>query len=186
MKLYAGLGRRGRIILWFASVALFFLLLALLIYGIFALVVSPDREGGTLTYKAGVGARRDPSRVVSRSDYQPDGIYYVDFEGIAKGCGFSVSGDEKSRRYLIENKDGRIDSVTFYEGSRQIMVNGTHYMLSGAVHRLGTALLVPAEFITVCMDGVTVETKPSSIRVIYDPDAVSLRPDLRPIDPVEP
>ena len=189
MKFYARLGRRGRVVLWFGTTALFFLALSLLVYGVFALIVSPEREGGTILYKSGTGSRSDRTYEVPRETYCPGGVPYVEFAAIAEACGFSVSGDESSIRYLIETaadgEESRLDTVTFYYGSREILVNGTHYMLAGAVHKEGDRLFVPAEFIRVCMNGVTVETTASSITVVYDPASVSLKPDLRPIDPIQ-
>lgn len=186
MRLGKTLGRRGKLVLWFALVALFFLVMALAVYGVFALIVSPSSDKGTILYKWGTGSRRDASYEVARADYCPDGVPYVDMTSLAEACGFSISGDEGEIRYLIPVEKNQIDSVTFHYGSRKIMVNDNYYMLASPVKKVDGKLLVPAEFVTVCMEGVTVEVDRNSIVLVYNADEIALKPDLRPIAPINP
>ena len=65
-------------------------------------------------------------------------------------------------------------------------VNGTHLMLSAPVKKNGDAILVPAEFVSLCMRGVTVETTESQITLVYNIGKISLKPDLDPMPPVTP
>lgn len=180
------LNRKGRFLVWIATVGVIFLATALLILGIFSLVVSPDSEDGTIFYKQGTGSRKDKTYEVSRALYCPDGVYYFNFASMAEACGFSTSGDENETRYIIEVGDGDYDTVTFYYGSREVTVNGSHIMLSAPVKKSGSKIMVPCEFISLCMKGVTVETTQNQITLKYDIGKISLKPDLDPMPPVTP
>lgn len=180
------LNRKGRLLVWIATVCLMFLALSLSILGIFSLVVSPDSEDGTILYKHGTGSRKDQAYEVARALYCPDGVYYINFASMAEACGFSTSGDEKEIRYIIQAGEGDYDTVTFYYGSREATVNGTHFMLSAPVKKSGNAILVPAEFVSLCMRGVTVETAKDKITLVYDIGKISLKPDLDPMPPIIP
>lgn len=186
MLILKKLNRKGRLIVWIATVAAIFLAVSLSVFGIFALMVSPDSEDGTILYKHGTGSRRDRSYEVERALYCPKGVYYIDFSAMAKACEFAVSGDENEIRYLIETGKDEYDAVTFYYGSREIFVNGTHLMLSAPVKKTGSTVLVPAEFVTLCMRGVTVETTKSKITLVYEIGKISLKPDLDPLPPIQP
>lgn len=180
------LNRKGRLLVWVATVCLIFLALSLSILGIFSLIVSPDTDDGVVLYKHGTGSRKDRSYEVSRALYCPDGVYYINFASMAEACGFSTSGDEKEIRYIIQAGEGDYDTVTFYYGSREATVNGTHFMLSAPVKKSGNAILVPAEFVSLCMRGVTVETAKDKITLVYDIGKISLKPDLDPMPPITP
>ena len=180
------LNRKGRFLVWVATVCLMFLAISLSILGIFSLTVSPDTDDGTILYKHGTGSRKDQTYEVARALYCPDGVYYINFASMAEACGFSTSGDENEIRYIIEVGNGDYDTVTFYYGSREATVNGTHLMLSAPVKKSGSMLLVPAEFVSLCMRGVTVETTASKITLLYDIGKISLKPDLDPRPPIKP
>ena len=180
------LNRKGRFLVWIATVGLMFLLLSLAILGIFSLIVSPDTDDGTILYKHGTGSRKDQTYEVARALYCPDGVYYINFASMAEACGFSISGDENEIRYIIDAGDDDYDTVTFYYGSREATVNGTHFMLSAPVTKSGSTLLVPAEFVSLCMRGVTVETTHDKITLVYDIGKISLKPDLDPLPPITP
>lgn len=180
------LNKKGRFLVWIATVGLLFLVFSLSVLGIFSLIVSPDTDDGTIIYKHGTGSRKDKSYEVSRSLYCPDGVYYINFTSMATACGFSISGDENEIRYIIKAGKTDYDTVTFYYGSREITVNGTHLMLSAPVKKSGDTILVPAEFVSLCMRGVTVETAESQITLIYNIGKISLKPDLDPMPPVTP
>jgi len=180
------LNRKGRLLVWVATVCLIFLALSLSILGIFSLIVSPDTDDGVVLYKHGTGSRKDRSYEVSRALYCPDGVYYINFASMAEACGFSISGDENEIRYIIEAGEDDYDTVTFYFGSREVTVNGTHLMLSAPVKKSGSLILVPAEFVSQCMRGVTVETEKDSITLVYDIGKISLKPDLDPMPPITP
>lgn len=160
--------------------------LSLSILGIFSLITSPDTDDGTMIYKHGTGSRKDKSYEVARSLYCPDGVYYINFTSMADACGFAISGDENEIRYIIQAGKSDYDTVTFYYGSREITVNGTHIMLSNPVKKRDGAVLVPAEFVSLCMRGVTVETTEAQITLVYDIGKISLKPDLDPMLPVTP
>ena len=180
------LNKKGRLLVWLATVGLIFLALSLAILGIFSLIVSPDTDDGTILYKHGTGSRKDRSYEVSRELYYSDGVYYINFASMAEACGFSVSGDENEIRYIIDAGKGDYDTVTFYYGSREVTVNGMHLMLSAAVKKSGSTLLVPAEFVSMCMRGVMVETEENQITLVYDIGKISLKPDLDPMPPITP
>ena len=180
------LNKKGRFLVWIATVGVLFLVFSLSILGIFSLIVSPDTDDGTIIYKHGTGSRKDKSYEVSRSLYCPGGVYYVNFTSMATACGFSISGDENEIRYIIKAGKTDYDTVTFYYGSREITVNGTHLMLSAPVKKSGNTILVPAEFVSLCMRGVTVETTESQITLTYNIGKISLKPDLDPMPPVTP
>lgn len=179
------MGRRGKLILWFALVAILFLVMALSLYGIFALIVSPVSDSGTIVYKWGTGSRKDKSREVDRADYCPNGIPYMDMTSLAEACAFSISGDEGEIRYLIPKENGEVDAVTFHYQSAKIDVNGHYYQLKAPVKTVNGKVLVPVEFVTTCMEGVTVEVSEESIVLVYDADAIALKPNLRPMTPIE-
>ena len=183
---FKSMSRRTRLFLWFTAIILIFLAVTLSILGIFSLIVSPEEDGGTILYKHGTGARRDPSFDAARSLYCPDGVPYVNFSLMANACGFSISGDETEIRYLIETKKGAYDTVIFYYGSAEVSVNGSFFMLSHKVIKNGTSVLVPAEFVTRCMTGVTVTVNRDSITVVYDIGNIALSPHLDPLDPITP
>lgn len=163
-----------------------FLLLSLSIYGIFSLTVAPDTDDGTILYKHGTGSRKDRTYEVSRALYCPDGVFYINFTSMAEACGFSVSGDENEIRYIIQAGKNDYDTVTFYYGSREATVNGTHIMLASPAKKSGSTVLVPAEFVSLCMRGVSVETTASKITLVYDVGKISLKPDLDPMPSVTP
>ena len=172
--------------MWLATVGVIFLAVSLSILGIFSLIVSPDYDDGTIAYKHGTGSRKDQTYEVSRALYCPDGVYYINFASMASACDFSISGDENEIRYIIKVNADDYDTVTFYYGSREVTVNGTHLMLSAPVKKSGSMILVPAEFVDLCMRGVTVETTKSKITLVYDIGKISLKPDLDPMPPITP
>ena len=180
------LNRKGRFLVWIATVCLIFLALSLLILGIFSIIVSPDIDDGSILYQHGTGSRKDQSYEVSRALYCANGNYYINFTSMAEACGFSISGDENELRYIIKDKNDDYDTVTFYYGSREAIVNGTHIMLSSPVKKSGNTLLVPSEFVSLCMRGVTVETSEDKITLVYDIGKISLKPDLDPLPSITP
>ena len=180
------LNKKGKILVWTSTVCLAFLVILLSVIGVFSLIVSPDSEDGTIFYKHGTGSRKDPTYEVARALYCPKGVYYINFASMATACGFSTSGDENEIRFIIQVDDDDYDTVTFYYGSREVTVNGTHMMLSAPVKKSGSMLLVPAEFVSLCMKGVTVETTQNQITLVYNIGKISLKPDLDPMPPVKP
>ncbi len=180
------LNRKGRLLVWIATVGLIFLALSLAILGIFSLIVSPDTDDGKILYKHGTGSKKDRSYEVPRALYCPDGVYYINFSPMAEACDFSISGDENEIRYIIKVGKDDYDTVTFYYGSREATVNGTHLMLSAPVKKSGSDILVPAEFVSLCMRGVTVEAAEGKITLVYDIGKISLKPDLDPMPPITP
>lgn len=185
MKRPISLTRKRKMILWIVTVGVFFAAVLSLVYGVFMLIVTPDRDSGTIEYRYGEGTRRDITADVPRAAFCPGGVPYVNFASLAEACDFSVSGDENEIRYIIRTQDSACDTVIFYYGSCEISVNGTYYMLSSPVKKQGGWVLVPAEFVTTCMKGVEVEVKNNSIAVVYKIESISLLPDIKPIPPVE-
>ena len=185
MKNSIKLTRRVKLFLWLVTVVILFATILLSIYGVFSLIVMPGRDRGTIEYRHGVGNKRDPSADVPRSAFYPDGVAYVNFTSLADACDFSVSGDENEIRYLIETEKGVYDTVTFYYGSCEAIVNGTYQQLQTPVRKQGSWVLVPATFVSTYMKGITVEVTKEQIRVIYDIDEISLVPDIKPIPPIE-
>ena len=179
------LSPRERIAVWLIVTLAIFLALLLSVVGVVSLFTAQSRESGSVTFTYGVGLRRDPSVSGDRVVYMPNGVPYADFTRLSAAYPFSKSGNESEIRYVIQTADGAYDTVTFYYGSRKAIVNGTHITLSAPVRQNGTAVLVPCEFITSYMNGVTVTVTEGRIRVIYDEGKVSLKPSIDIISPVE-
>ncbi len=182
-RFYARLTRAGKIVLWIFSTGMIFLVLFLLLMGIFHAVTGTKNEG-SINYRFGTGSKSDKTIKADRALYCPDGVFYFDFTRLAKACSFTVAGDETRERYLFIASDGQQDSVTFFPGSCRLDVNGTFVYLSAPVRKIDGVLYVPCEFIERCMHGVTAETDRDMIRVTYDLASLALTPDMRPIPPI--
>lgn len=183
-SLYARLTKTGKWVVWIGTTLMLFLVILLVTMGIFS-ALTREKDPGTIQYKYGVGSRRDRTQTVDRRLYCPDGIACFNFSRLAEDCSFSVSGDETRLRFLFNAADGGVDSVTFFPGSARIDVNGTFVLLEAPVRKQGNTLYVPCDFITRCMNGVTAKITPDKITVVYDRATVSLRPDMRPLPPID-
>jgi len=179
------LSPRARIALWLIVTLSIFLALLLSVWGIVSLFTAQSRERGTVTFTYGIGLRRDPSVEGERAVYMPNGVPYADFTLLSTAYPFSQSGNEEEIRYVIKTADGVYDTVTFFYDSRKATVNGMHVTLSSPVRQQGKKVLVPCEFITSYMDGITVTVTEEKIRVIYEEGRVSLRPSIDEIKPIE-
>lgn len=178
--------KKARLALWIMTVCGIVLLALAVIFLIFSAFTAQSRNGKSITFMYGVGSRRDASVEGKRSVYLQDGVTRCNFTLLAKAMRFSQSGDLDEIRYVIELGNDRFDTVTFYYNSRKAVVNGAHITLSAPVRLTENAVMVPCEFITQYMNGVTVELTDERIRVIYEEGGVSLKPSLHPITPIEP
>ena len=176
------LSPRARLTLWMITACTIFLALLLLVLGIVSLFMVQSKGGKTVTFTCGTGSRRDPSYEQERGIYMPQGTAYADFTQLSVGCFYATSGTENEIRYVIKTSEGVYHTVTFFYDSRKAVVNGTHITLTAPVRRYGQSVLVPCEFITFYMEGVTATVTEESIRVIYEEGRVSLKPSLAPLD----
>ncbi|MBQ7364999.1 MAG: hypothetical protein IJW46_05325 [Clostridia bacterium] len=178
------LSAKVRISLWFLTIVLWFGLLLLLVYGVFSAFTAQSRMDGTVQFTYGSGSRYDPSVEGSRRVYLPNGTAYANFTLLSQALQFSQSGTEEEIRYIIEIESGVYDTVTFYRNSRGAVVNGVHVTLASPVEFISDGVMVPCEFLTRYMTGVTVEVKEDAVRVIFDEGKVSLLPAFRQPDPI--
>lgn len=179
------LSPRARLALWLIVTLAIFLALLAAVLGIVSLFTLQSRERGTVSFTYGIGLRRDPSVEVEKHVYMPSGIAYADFTRLSAAYPFSQSGSEEEIRYVIRKSDGAYDTVTFFYDSRKAIVNGMHITLPSPVRRHGQSVLVPCEFISSYMSGITVTVTEEKIRVIYEEGKVSLRPSIDEITPIE-
>ena len=178
------LSLRTKAAVWLIVTFSVFLALLLSVVGIVSLFTAQSRERGTVTFTYGTGSRRDFSVEGAKSAYMPNGVPYADFSRLSTAYPFLTSGDEDEIRYLIEVDEGIYDTVTFYFDSRQAIVNGVHITLSAPVKRYESSVMVPCDFITTYMDGISVEITDEKIRLIYAAGMVSLKPSLHSIAPI--
>ncbi len=179
------LSPKYRMLIFGATVALMLFVIILLFVGVFSFLTRDSKENGTLLFTYGVGTKRDLSIEVDAACYRPNGIPYVNFTRVSNACGFSQSGTEDEIRYIIETPDKTFDTVTFYFNSRKATVNGMHITLPSTVNYIDGTVMIPADFITLYMNGMTVEVTEARIRVIYEEGRIFLNSVLHPLSPIK-
>ena len=185
-SMWKRLSAKARISLWLITIGAIFLLLLFLVYGIFWIMTGDSDNTGTVTFTYGTGSRRDPSVEVLKETYCPDGIWYVSFSRLATSCGFSRSGDAHEIRYIVRTAEDCYDTVIFYSGSRKAVVNGIHVTLSEPVRFINGDTMVPCEFITEHVSGMSVEVTDEKIRVTFEEGHISFLPSVSTLQPIEP
>lgn len=82
---------------------------------------------------------------------------YVNFSSLADYCGFYVSGDDSSLRFILPAADGTEDSqFTAHADSNAIDLNGTTVHLSAPAVLAEGNLYLPIEFLDLYVQGITV------------------------------
>lgn len=139
----------------------------------------------SLPYKYSVNVgRRDPKSdklkdvkkfTLSPGEMTRNGEEYLDFSMLAERCGFSVSGDSRTLKYIIETDHGSDRLVVDFDSS-SVVVNGTAVSLRNGAFMRDGHLYLPGEFISFYVNGITVEkgSGKHEIKVTLD-DSFSLR-----------
>ncbi len=137
-----------------------------IVFGVFSCVFysTPDDNESTVNFIEKYDGKTGVSNKVSGDLAYRDNSLYVNFSNIAEGCGMSVIADSKNAKFILPDGGDTSDSAgtgheeyaAFVKDSREIVVCGQDFRLSGAAVFSGGDVWVPADFVTDYVNGITV------------------------------
>ena len=137
------------------------LVYALMMGGVLALLAGNlirHAAGGDSTVVLQMGENSDENRVRRYLTYSflfPDGEMYLNMTDIATACGLTTTGDLVQIRYLT--RLGEQDVIRLEAGSSSAYINGEYVPLTGPVVVRNELVYLPASFIQLYTEGLTVE-----------------------------
>lgn len=93
---------------------------------------------------------------------------YVDFSALAEYCGFYVSGNRESLRFILPSVDKNDDThFTVKADSREVDLNGTTIHLSAPAVIEEGVLYLPIDFVDLYIQGISVVEDEKNENVYY-------------------
>ena len=145
-----------------ARIALFFVIfgvLAAIVAGVFAIIFfsTPDKIGSDMKY-----TYEDKTVKVDESLAYRDGRLYVSFTRIAALIDMTRVGDTETAKFVIADPEGTAagtgseEYAEFFGNDTKAFISGTEIRMSGNAVFSGDEVYVPADFVTLYMNGLTV------------------------------
>lgn len=166
---------RNRIIVFVIASALLFLLISAVTVGALFLSVKLPSVSFAEEYSVCYGSENEKVSKMDSASYKfgqfgDHDTVYTNFTALADYCGFYISGDDTTLRYILPAHDGSEDSqFAVTAGSSEIKLNGTSVYLSAPAVMVNGDLYLPIEFIDLYIQGITVSVDEK------DPDTYILR-----------
>lgn len=114
---------------------------------------------------------------------------YVNFSALADYCGFYVSGNSSSLRYILPASDGSVDSqFTARADSNAVELNGTTVHLSSPAVVADEKLYLPIEFLDLYVQGITVISEEDGVYLLLcssDAEFYLTASPQRPDEPID-
>lgn len=123
--------------------------------------------------------------------YSEDETLYVNFSALAEYCGFYVSGDDRTLRYIVPSAEGGEDAqFTVTAGSNAIDLNGTTLHLANPVVLSDGTTYMPLEFVERYLQGISLVADENKENVYYllcssTSDFYLASSPQTPIDPID-
>ncbi len=161
------------ILFMFSSLLIAAVLLFIYCASVFVYMRFPiGKISGTYTVYIGDAAvkpeRREYRKNMPASKLFRNGVTYVNFTQIARQCGFSVTGDTNSLRYLIGSDREDKEQFTLSAGNAYVEIGSTSVALEGKAIYTSGELWLPISFVNRYIDGISIYVDHSKKRLVVD------------------